>query len=302
MNNTLFCIYDGQKYLAEPIDDNHIYILNYDTNVKKLKINLNDKKLTNFYNTTFLFTLDDKVQDSSMPGTWELTPNMVDLDGQAIGLMWGKDKNAAPSLENMNIAEVGYNMLDMTCQQMEWIKKNGHLNKNSKGEFKPREETRELDTASWFQKYFEVENFKHPSLQNSMMANSLKRQYALNPAYTIDDLMVSNNQILAELNKESPNVKHDEKYIQTRLCDDWNIFNEFKYYTNRQEYVPDVYAYQIFGITAQKLSNKYDSNPINAFISLHNLIIGDTLSHFMHFAAQKKPYKTMPKLRKFLNE
>ena len=27
MNNTLFCIYDGQKYLAEPIDDNHIYVL-----------------------------------------------------------------------------------------------------------------------------------------------------------------------------------------------------------------------------------------------------------------------------------
>ena len=48
----------------------------------------------------------------------------------------------------MNIAEVGYNMLDMTCQQVEWIKKNGHLNKNSKGEFKPKEETRELDTAS----------------------------------------------------------------------------------------------------------------------------------------------------------
>lgn len=29
MNNTLFCIYDGKKYLAEPIDDNHIYILDY---------------------------------------------------------------------------------------------------------------------------------------------------------------------------------------------------------------------------------------------------------------------------------
>lgn len=304
MNNTLVAIYDGKEYIVQAAeDDDHAYLLNYDKNVKKLKIRLNDEKLTQFYNTTFCFTLDSSVQDKTMPKVWELTPQMLDMEANCIGLIWGKDASKGPTKDNLQIVEVGYSLLDKLTQEFQYIKHNGNLCVDKNGKLHPEEVSKRYNIVDWFGKFFDLEYKKHHDNENYIYANCLKRQYSMNPAYDVDMLLAPISELCDEYRREFPKekTKFNADYIVEYHGNDWNVVNELRYYAHLHEFVPDFYAYKFMGISAQMIQNSFEIKPLNAFSRLSNMIHGDTLNRLTDYLASGS-FKTVPELRKLLRK
>ena len=290
------CNYDDHLYLAAPLDNDRIYILNYGKDKKKAKVSLKNEKLTDFWHTNFLFVLKPEIQEKDMPAFWELLPNTLELEQGLLGMIYGtKD-------DGMKAIEVGYRLIDKTYQRVEYIKENGKLNMKD-GAFSPEREDIRYEPYEWFQKYFELEYLKNPTDQNYLFSQTLKKQYADNPAFELDDLLTPASVMVNEMNTEFPNsdVPLNTKYLRDTFHRNWHTLNEFAYYAKHHEYVPDFYAFKFLGISAESIARKEKKKPLNAFISLDGLAWGDTLNR-LHELIVDDEHDTLPKLRNFLSE
>lgn len=164
-----------------------------------------------------------------------------------------------------------------------------------------------MSTRQWLQTYFQVyvdlgtDNSDY-DLQTKVYANCLKDQYADNPAFDLDLLMVPNSVMLKEAQKSFPDMTN-QKMLKS-LTINYHVLNEFKYYTVKHEYVPDFYAYRVLGLTIETIGRLRKSRRVyENFISALNLVdCSNTMNTFVNLVgnvgSNSTYYKAVDKLLK----
>lgn len=302
MNNTLCGRYNGKNYVVSaPQDKQNLYLLNFDDKTPNKEILITDPLLTDLYNTSFFFTLNNDVHDDSMPNTWELTPNVLDMEHSKLELIWQKDLMSAPDSSNLGILAVGFNDLAITRQMYEYFKQDGTLTTGNAND-QPNKTYRDYSLIEWLQHYFMWQYKKIGGDENYIYSQCLKKQFASNPAYTLDMLLAPLNEAVKELQAEFPDDKNGYtiSYLRQYTSQDVNILNEFRYYAHFHEYVPEYCAYNFMSITASKIANAFACEPYNAFVRLRHMVMGDTLQYLMQYLTAGN-FKSLPELRRFLS-
>lgn len=257
---------------------------------------LKDDLLTDVYELQFGFALKHDNVTKQTSKYIQLRHNILNLDEHLIYITI-LPKGKAETSDNIQIVGMPYHTIKNAFENIIYYKKNGKLF--------DYEIAKDLTSTEMFQKYYEIEFQKKPTYQNKCMCCSLKNQYANNPAFTLDDLLVSNKQISELVHFVFPKTNYSDADVYHHFGKNWHVFNEVKYYALHHEFVPDFYAYKPFGISAETLANSTHQAVTNAFIDMGTLGNGknDTLNVLLNVINHDAgKFEFQPQIRQMLKD